>query len=187
MTQEEKGDDSVKINGMPTIRVQAKANGQVGYVNLDPVYGKNRNNYGIKIENQTHVEISCPKCSTSLLDKKKTCPECGGPVYTFEVPGKGFFEGCATKGGDWQYWKQIEEEGPKEYVEIKVSDNGCGIPKENLSKIFDPFFTTKGQKGTGLGLAVIWGIIDNHNGRITVDSEFGNGTTFTIRLPLEKV
>lgn len=69
-------------------------------------------------------------------------------------------------------------------VKIIVSDNGCGIPRENLSKIFDPFFTTKGQKGNGLGLAIAWGIIDKHSGRITVDSEVGQGTTFTIVLPV---
>ena len=55
-----------------------------------------------------------------------------------------------------------------------------------MAKIFEPFYTTKGQKGTGLGLAVIWGIIDNHNGRITVYSEVGEGTTFTVRLPVAK-
>ncbi|MDZ7290235.1 MAG: ATP-binding protein [candidate division KSB1 bacterium] len=71
----------------------------------------------------------------------------------------------------------------KEYVQINVSDTGCGIAAENLQKIFDPFFTTKGQKGTGLGLAVVWGIIDKHGGRITVKSELGKGTTFSILLP----
>jgi two-component system NtrC family sensor kinase len=72
----------------------------------------------------------------------------------------------------------------KEYIRIKVTDTGCGIPAEDLQKIFDPFFSTKGQKGTGLGLAVVWGIIEKHNGRITVDSKVGKGTTFTILLPV---
>lgn len=179
-------DENIKVNGMPTIRVQARVDNREGFINLDPVYGKTRHNYGIKLDSKSVVELSCPKCAASLLDKKQKCPVCGGPVYTFEVSGKGIFRGCAIKGCEWQHWKQIEEEGPKEYLEIKVEDNGCGIPKENLSKIFDPFFTTKGQKGTGLGLAVIWGIIDNHDGRITVDSEAGKGTTFTIRLPVAR-
>ena len=61
-----------------------------------------------------------------------------------------------------------------------------GIPKENLSKIFEPFYSTKGKKGTGLGLAVIWGIIDNHNGTINVESTLNKGTTFIIHLPLEQ-
>jgi two-component system NtrC family sensor kinase len=71
-------------------------------------------------------------------------------------------------------------------VEIKVSDTGAGIPRENLQKIFEPFFTTKGQKGTGLGLAVVWGIIEKHGGRVTVESEVGKGTTFSILLPVDK-
>ncbi len=69
---------------------------------------------------------------------------------------------------------------------ITISDTGPGIPKENLPKIFDPFFTTKGpEKGTGLGLSVSYGIVQQHGGSITVDSTSGNGTTFTIRLPMD--
>lgn len=71
-------------------------------------------------------------------------------------------------------------------VKVKFCDTGCGIPEENLSKIFDPFFTTKSaKKGTGLGLAVSYGIIERHRGRIEVQSEMGKGTTFTIQLPLD--
>ncbi len=177
-------DQTVKIHGMSTIRVQVKVDGKMGYVNLDPIYGKNRNHYGIKLDKDSKYDISCPKCNVSLIDKNKRCPVCGGPTYFFEVPGKGRFIGCAVKGGEWQYWEAVENDGQKEYIEIKVADQGCGIPKENMAKIFEPFYTTKGQKGTGLGLAVIWGIIDNHNGRITVESEVGKGTVFTIRLPV---
>ena len=77
-----------------------------------------------------------------------------------------------------------DEAGQKDYLEVRISDTGQGIPKEDLSRIFEPFYTTKGQGGTGLGLAVTWGIIDNHNGTINVESELGKGTTFTIHLPL---
>lgn len=70
-------------------------------------------------------------------------------------------------------------------VEMSISDNGRGIPKENLDKIFDPFFTTKEPgKGTGLGLSISYGIIKRHNGSIEVKSEVGKGTTFTIKLPV---
>jgi signal transduction histidine kinase len=69
-------------------------------------------------------------------------------------------------------------------VEIDVADDGCGIPPENIKNIFEPFFTTKGVKGTGLGLSVSYGIIKNYNGEISVDSEPGRGTTFTIQLPV---
>jgi len=69
-------------------------------------------------------------------------------------------------------------------VLIEVSDTGVGIPPENLTKIFDPFFTTKEVgRGTGLGLAVCYGILTEHGGRLEVQSKVGVGTTFTITLP----
>jgi signal transduction histidine kinase len=72
-------------------------------------------------------------------------------------------------------------------IEISVRDNGCGIPKESISKLFDPFFTTKEVgEGTGLGLAISYGIIvDEHKGDIRVTSVEGEGTCFTVVLPLK--
>jgi signal transduction histidine kinase len=70
-------------------------------------------------------------------------------------------------------------------VTVKISDTGKGIPEENLNKLFDPFFTTKEVgKGTGLGLSISHGIIEKHHGRIEVDSKVGEGTTFTVILPV---
>ena len=71
-------------------------------------------------------------------------------------------------------------------VTIRVHDNGPGIPPEHLPRIFDPFFTTKevGQ-GTGLGLSIVHGIIERHGGSIEVDSKVGEGTTFTVTLPVD--
>ena len=70
-------------------------------------------------------------------------------------------------------------------LKIEVQDTGCGISQENMRKLFTPFFTTKGKgKGVGLGLAVAYGIIQRHKGRIGVQSKEGEGTTFTIYLPL---
>ena len=70
-------------------------------------------------------------------------------------------------------------------VGICISDDGPGIPAEVLSKIFDPFFTTKEVgKGTGLGLAISYSIVEKLGGSIRVNSELGNGTTFTILLPV---
>ncbi len=68
-------------------------------------------------------------------------------------------------------------------VEISVTDTGTGIAPENLSRIFDPFFTTK-QMGTGLGLSVVYGVVEKHGGSMKAQSRLGEGTTMTIRLPL---
>jgi signal transduction histidine kinase len=72
------------------------------------------------------------------------------------------------------------------YVKISFHDTGIGIPSENLAKIFDPYFSTKdtyNQKGLGLGLAVCYSVIKEHDGLITVESEVGKGTTYYIYLP----
>ena len=75
---------------------------------------------------------------------------------------------------------------PGEFVVIEVSDTGCGIAEENLSRIFEPFFSTKQNvvgSGTGLGLAMVYGIVRQTEGFIRVDSKVGEGTTFLIHLP----
>lgn len=179
-------DNEFKIDGLPALKVKVISEGKEGLIHLDPVYGKHRNifNTGFKITKDT--KFVCPDCNNSIVDQEKICPICGAPVLTFEISGQGIYEVCSSENSNWEKWDYIDSLGLKEYIEIRISDNGSGISKEDLSKIFDPFFSTKGQKGTGLGLAVIWGIIDNHNGTINVDSELGKGTTFTIRLPLSQ-
>jgi two-component system NtrC family sensor kinase len=77
----------------------------------------------------------------------------------------------------------------RQYLVTAIEDTGHGIPEDHLVKVFDPFFTTKDQPaqglaGTGLGLSVSYGIIQNHGGHIGVKSEVGKGTVFTIELPL---
>ena len=69
---------------------------------------------------------------------------------------------------------------------LEVTDTGSGIPPELLSKIFDPFFTTKEEgKGVGLGLAVVYGIVNAHGGEIEVATRVGEGSTFRVTLPLK--
>lgn len=72
----------------------------------------------------------------------------------------------------------------RKYVEVRFIDNGVGIPKEHIHRLFDPFFTTK-SSGTGLGLAVSYGIIEQHQGKIEVKSEPGQGTVLTLSFPVE--
>ncbi len=75
---------------------------------------------------------------------------------------------------------------PDDYVVITVSDTGIGIPPSEMEKIFEPFFTKKvlGRSGTGLGMAVVWGVVKDHEGHIDVKSEVGRGTTFTLYFPI---
>lgn len=78
----------------------------------------------------------------------------------------------------------LATESENSTIHVEVSDNGMGIPAEELSKIFDPFFTTKSKsRGTGLGLAVTYGIIREHSGKIGVESAPGRGTTFRLEFP----
>lgn len=70
------------------------------------------------------------------------------------------------------------------HVVLTIADNGIGMTPEVKSRLFDPFFTTKGKGGTGMGMAVSFGIIRRHNGSIDVESELGRGTTFRISLPI---
>jgi signal transduction histidine kinase len=92
---------------------------------------------------------------------------------------------ASSSGGRVDVSTRSDESDPTGGVVIEVQDTGCGIKAEHSPHIFDPFFTTKpvGQ-GTGLGLSVGYGIIRDHGGRIEVESEFGRGALFRIRLPV---
>lgn len=90
---------------------------------------------------------------------------------------------CAAmpKGGNLTIISRLDDD--RKYVEIVFIDAGMGILRENINKLFDPFFTTK-SSGTGLGLAVSYGIIQQHDGKIEVKSEVGQGSVFTVKLPV---
>jgi signal transduction histidine kinase len=83
---------------------------------------------------------------------------------------------------------EVRDNEAAELAEVRIADSGVGIPPEQLRQIFDPFFTTKepdeyGRGGTGLGLSVCRQIIEQHHGRIRVESVVGKGSTFTVKLP----
>ncbi len=76
----------------------------------------------------------------------------------------------------------------EKHVFVRITDTGCGIPSENREAVFDPFFTTKEPgRGTGLGLAVAYRIVQEHGGRIGMESEVGKGASFTVFLPIRKM
>lgn len=177
-------DRKERIDGNPAITMAYRKGEQQGLIYLDPVYGSEHHRLGDMPAFEEGVDLCCPDCSASLISEDERCPECGGPVYAFEVPLKGLVHGCLSDGCGWQHWEEVDSSWDDKFIEVRVQDDGCGIPRSQLPSLFEPFATTKGQKGTGLGLAVSWGIVDNHNGSITVESEVGEGTTFIVRIPV---
>ncbi len=177
-------DDSHRIDSLPSIKLKAKYGNNIGFIHLDPIYGKNNHHYGIPLQKNKTINLECPECDIPLIDKTRKCEKCGSDIYQITIPEQGILLGCTKTNCFWQKWDFVEKGGKKKFIEISIADSGCGIAPENINKIFDPFFSTKGQKGTGLGLSVNWGIIDNHNGSIAVISKIGEGTMFKIRLPI---
>jgi two-component system NtrC family sensor kinase len=85
-----------------------------------------------------------------------------------------------SRGGRLAVETALVEDG--RWVEIAFTDTGPGIPPDVLAKVFDPFFTTK-ERGTGLGLSVVYGIAERHGGKIEIHSEVGKGTRLALRIP----
>ncbi|MCK5198640.1 MAG: PAS domain-containing sensor histidine kinase, partial [Spirochaetales bacterium] len=90
---------------------------------------------------------------------------------------------AAMPDGGVIYFKTVKDE---DFVHLYICDTGMGISEENMSKIFEPYFTTK-QFGSGLGLTVVYKIIKEHGGDIIIESVEGEGTTFTINLPVTQL
>ena len=179
-------DPKVQIDNKPAITMRYARGEETGLIYLDPMYGSHNHRLRDMPALEDGVDLQCPECRASLLAEGESCPKCGPPVFAYEVPLKGLVYGCLQDGCAWSRWDHVDSAWDDEFVEVRVQDDGCGIPKSQLPKLFEPFATTKGQKGTGLGLAVSWGIIDNHNGTITVKSEVDVGTTFIVRLPVRQ-
>jgi len=177
-------DRKFQIDAKPAITMNYRNEDQSGLIHLNPMYGSDEHHLDGLPPFEEGVDLVCPDCSTSLIAEGELCPKCGSPIFEFEVPLKGLVQGCLRDGCGWHRWEQIDSNWNDEFVEVRVEDDGCGIPRTQIPHLFEPFATTKGPKGTGLGLAVTWGIVDNHGGTISVESEVGVGTTFVVRIPV---
>ena len=105
----------------------------------------------------------------------------GDPVELREVLVNVIYNAVDAMPGGGEI--QLSAKEANDLVAISITDSGTGMRPEVKSRLFDPFFTTKGKAGTGMGLAVSFGIIRRHDGSIEVDSVPGQGTTFRILLP----
>lgn len=129
----------------------------------------------------------------ALINNVKVIPELSGQLPNIVVDGSQIQEvflniilnaiDAMPEGGELRVTSNMTNSD--QFVQLRFSDTGCGISPENLDKVFDPFFTTKdSSKGTGLGLAVAYGVIEKHRGKIRMESEVGKGTTCIIDLPV---
>ncbi|NIT55967.1 MAG: HAMP domain-containing protein, partial [Aliifodinibius sp.] len=117
-------DNTVPIDGMPSIKLKTRVDGKEGFIHLDPIYGKNRDKYDLPVNGKNQVQISCPQCNRSMLVEDMKCPKCSAAVYQFEIPQQGQFEGCVNETCDWQKWEAVDIAGEQRYIQIKVKDNG---------------------------------------------------------------
>jgi len=89
-----------------------------------------------------------------------------------------------SQGGLLRIRTRLWRDGVRDYIRIMVGDSGCGIPGNLLDSVFEPFVSTKGERGTGLGLWIVKGIIENHGGKLRVRTRASKGTVFKIELPV---
>jgi signal transduction histidine kinase len=137
------------------------------------------------LEDGTVSEYTCPRCRARLDVPDRRCGDCGAPTLAVNAGTFGRVEWCTRKGCHWTRCEVLDARGSQEYAEMTIEDTGVGIAPEDLDHLFEPFFSTKGHHGTGLGLAVTWGIVEGHGGTIDVRSEVGQGAAFVVRLPHE--
>ena len=176
-------DPAVRIGGWSSIRVIRRVGDRDTIVHLDPVYGRARHRLSDGAGTGLPALYLCPLCRSRLDDPGRRCAECGRPTFAVSAGAAGPIEWCTRRDCHWTRWEAIEKAGPQRFAELQIEDTGRGIPRQHLDRLFEPFFTTKGGRGSGLGLAVTWRIVESHEGTIDVDSEPGRGTRFTVRLP----
>jgi two-component system NtrC family sensor kinase len=177
-------DPDIRIGGLPAIKLLANDRGKRMIVHLDPVFGRSNHLFPEPMEEGVLATYACPECLVPLEDYAHRCQVCGSPVFSVTTGTGEAVTWCAKKGCHAMTWPSVERNGDRRMVELELEDTGRGIPPEDLPHLFEPFFTTKGNKGTGLSLSVTWSIMEGHAGSIEVQSEFGKGTTFTVRLPV---
>lgn len=176
-------DSGTRIDRYPGIKVIRRQKDRDAVVVLDPVYGRAHHRASDVLEAGAVSEYACPRCRTRLEPPERRCEACGAPVLAIAAGPQGVVEWCTRKGCEWTRCEALDALGPREFAEIVVEDTGKGIAPDDLDHLFEPFFSTKGHHGTGLGLAVTWGIVEGHGGTIEVSSELGHGARFVVRLP----
>ena len=127
-------------------------------------------------------EWLCPGCRVSLAIET-ACGRCGGPAFAVGVPSGESVQWCARPACGWSRWTSEDDRGRRPVAALEIEDDGPGIAAEDRARLFEPFFSTKGTRGTGLGLSVSWGLVEEHGGWIEVDSAPGEGAAVTVRLP----
>ena len=138
---------------------------------------KVKTNLQTKIFNILGSPVHLSKTIMNLVSNAAEAMPSGGAI---QITTENQYIDSPIKGYD------TVEEG--DYVKLTVSDNGVGISPEDIDQIFEPFYTKKtmGRSGTGLGMAVVWGTVKDHGGYIDVQSELGEGSTFTIYFPITR-
>jgi two-component system NtrC family sensor kinase len=176
-------DKNVRIAGLPAIRVIRRDRERDVLVHLDPIYGRGHHRASEPCNEGVIAGYFCPTCRARLEVAGRRCDTCDGPMFGVQAGAQGRVDWCARKGCPGTRWDFMDALGPQPFAQLVVEDDGRGIPEADLGRLFEPFFSTKGPRGSGLGLAVTWGIVEGHDGLITVESEPGKGTRFTVRLP----
>jgi two-component system NtrC family sensor kinase len=178
-------DPGHRIGGLPSIHVLRTERDRTSSVHLDPVYGRFNHDCAEACEEGIEADYACSRCRRTLVRREQRCERCGAAEFAVLAGPDDAVFWCSRNGCHGSRWPAAERAGEQPRIEIRVEDAGHGIPTEALPHLFEPFFSTKGTRGTGLGLAVSWGIVDGHGGTIDVESEVGRGSRFTVSLPLE--